>query len=428
MLFDIWKEKQRQKFVSIQGFLKWFLISQIFAYFAVLTGTIAVVFVSDVGDVTAILNAAPLFIPIYGITCIKSEKDNWKHRFFICFTFIFIGIIFIAQPGFLFGYDNSTNVHPFNQTIGCSLALFSSVMAALLMISSTMLKKLAFADIIRNELSPAVDGDIIGGDQHNLGDEEQQQKRQLRSGAAEGVESQTVIIGETMINENEKTPLLSKKDPDGKDTVTYYGEEFKDHETSGGEESLTSGNMSDDDNNNGGEDNRCDMSKITKMIENTTIKPQSREFIVENDRSLTVLSVEYGSIILIVLCLIFSFISWLIEYFSANNSFEEIDENFNILSRNDYYNVLNVWWYVVLGAVLSVFIRFFQMYAALKLPNAPLIGIIGLSDIIFGYVVSYAWLGEEPDTFGIIGACLIVVAIIVSLYPWHKHSQISKSF
>ena len=143
MLFDIWNEKQRKKFLEIPQFAQWVLVSCILTWFITFAVLAAFIYVSDVGDAIAIYDAYPIFVPVFGL-CFATGED-WKHRYFISLILIVVGIICVAQPGFIFGY--SSDVNTTNQFIGCMLSLLSAILQAFATVAWIMTKKLTYLDL-----------------------------------------------------------------------------------------------------------------------------------------------------------------------------------------------------------------------------------------------------------------------------------------
>ena len=114
-MYHMFTEKQRNKFFGIPGLWKWFIVACTLTWVLTFFILAAFIYVSDVGDAIAIYDGYPIFVPILGL-CFKTGED-WKHRYFISLILIIIGIILVAQPGFLFGY--SSYVNGTDQLIGC---------------------------------------------------------------------------------------------------------------------------------------------------------------------------------------------------------------------------------------------------------------------------------------------------------------------
>ena len=143
-MVDIWQEKQRNKFFEIPKLWQWVLLACIVTWFLVFLALAAYTYVSDIGDAIAIYDAYPIFVPLCGL-CFATGED-WKHRYFISLFLIVIGIIFFAQPGFIFGYSSDVNTQ--NQLIGCLLALSSAITTAFWTVTYIMAKKLTYLDLM----------------------------------------------------------------------------------------------------------------------------------------------------------------------------------------------------------------------------------------------------------------------------------------
>ena len=144
-MFDIWKPDQRNKILSIKNLLEWWVVSNIGTYLFLVLVLISVYLVSDVGDAIAIFDGYPIFIPFFGL-CVKHTLDDWKHRYFVCLILIIISVMLISQPNYSSGSESE-----YEQIIGCLIALSSAIMAALTVLATTMLKKLSYFDLIKQE-------------------------------------------------------------------------------------------------------------------------------------------------------------------------------------------------------------------------------------------------------------------------------------
>ena len=145
MILDIFKQKQRDKFVEIAGFWKWFLVALFLTWVLTFVLIAAFIFVTDVGDAIAIADGYVVLVPIFGL-CFKTGED-WKHRYILCLIIIIIGIIFVAKPGFIFGYTQHVNAT--HQFIGCLLSLICAIGTAISTVAYVMLKKLAYDDLLK---------------------------------------------------------------------------------------------------------------------------------------------------------------------------------------------------------------------------------------------------------------------------------------
>ena len=153
-------------------------------------------------------------------------------------------------------------------------------------------------------------------------------------------------------------------------------------------------------------------------IEDIAVTEQSQEFIIQNDRALTICYMEYGSIIVIICCLLFSILSVVPS--------DDIANNFTLYNTNGYTNEATG--YILLTSVLFAIDRSLFCFAIFKAPYAPLVGVLDISDVVFTYVLSYLWLNEQPTYYGLIGAIFVVCAIFIGVYTWQKHSFIPNKF
>ena len=53
-------------------------------------------------------------------------------------------------------------------------------------------------------------------------------------------------------------------------------------------------------------------------------------------------------------------------------------------------------------------------------------GIVDISDYFFGLIFSIIWLGESVSGFDIGGSAILIFAILIAVYPWHKHEKVPK--
>ena len=76
--------------------------------------------------------------------------------------------------------------------------------------------------------------------------------------------------------------------------------------------------------------------------------------------------------------------------------------------------IVPVWvpllWVITLGA----FAPFIFSFAALRHLSATAVGILASSEVLFAFVVAWAWLGETLVAVQIVGAALVLVGIVVA--------------
>eukprot|EP01083_Nonionella_stella_P008570 24726_1 len=318
---DIFKDKQRLKFLGIQHFAIWFLLACMLPYFCAIFLVSSYVFVSDVGDAIAIFDCYPILVPIFGL-CIPTG-DDWKHRYFICIAFLVCGVVLITKPTFIFGGADYTNA----QTIGVLLALLATVFVALALIAIVMVKKLSYFDWCK-----------------------QRSNSQLQI-------------------QNEESPLI-ERDED-------------------------------------------------------VVMDSTAEYIVHHDTALTVLLLEYCAIAKIFLCLIFCPLSTIkgsaVMGVPDTWFWDEFVLFFSDISAKGIG-------YGIGASILSSIDLALFIYGIFKVNSAPLASILDITDVFFTYIFSYFWLGVALDGGSAIGSTFIILSIVISLYPWQKHSKIPKSF
>ena len=159
VFIDVWREKQRKKIFSIPQFWQWVLISFAITWFIIFFILAAYIYVSDVGDAIAIFDGYVVLVPVIGL-CFPTGED-WKHRYFVSLFFCLLGIVFFAQPGFIFGYSSDLDTQ--DQLIGCMLSLAASVFNAFATITWVMVKKVAYLDLLNQQKEAFVGNDDSSG-------------------------------------------------------------------------------------------------------------------------------------------------------------------------------------------------------------------------------------------------------------------------
>ena len=155
-------------------------------------------------------------------------------------------------------------------------------------------------------------------------------------------------------------------------------------------------------------------------IGNHNVPMYSKHFIVHNDRGLTVANMEYSALMIMCICLILSPLSLI---------HGEIGDEFVIFySYNSNELDGSTIGYIIGVSILWFFDSYLFTYGMMKLHNASLSAILDTSDVFFTYVISYVWLGESPNVYATIGAVLVIVTIVISVYPWQRHERIPISF
>lgn len=86
--------------------------------------------------------------------------------------------------------------------------------------------------------------------------------------------------------------------------------------------------------------------------------------------------------------------------------------------------VVPVWvpllWVITLGA----FAPFMLSFAALRHLSATAVGILASSEVLFAFVVAWAWVGETLVTVQIVGAALVLVGIVVAQTARERRSKV----
>ena len=398
---DIWQEKQRNKLFGVENFVLWFIVSNSLNYLFVLSMQISYTLVTDVGDTIAIFDCYPILLPFFGL-CIRHARD-WKHRYILCFTLIIASVILISEPDFIFTNEDDSDSDSSDdssssdndQFIGILLALVASFGVGLSTVATTLLKKLAYYDYLTNK-------------QVKTQNEKQNRDKNDREDNPNKVKE----------NENENA------NEDKKDNNDHDGIPMSDlTPLMGGNHDHGVSNNSINNNNNNNEIDEFALKEIKEMIEMISIEDiavteQSNEFIIQNDRALTVFYLEYGSLIIIGYCLLFS-------VFAAvpNNS---IASTFTLYNTDGYSS--DAPGYILLTGILFAIDRSLFCFAILKTPYAPLVGVLDISDVVFTYILSYVWLNQEPTYYGLVGAILVVCAIFIGVYPWQKHDFMPNKF
>lgn len=155
------------------------------------------------------------------------------------------------------------------------------------------------------------------------------------------------------------------------------------------------------------------MKYMMNQLDNSHLQIQSTEYIIQNDWALTSLFVEYYSITIISQCLVFSLLSEI----KGDETTSSLWQQFTIIYGGTGSKCL---WYTIGASILWWLDYYLFTYGAFKVINAPVVAILDVSDVVFTFVLSYIWLGQTPNYFEILGAALIVIAIIIAVYPWEK--------
>lgn len=165
-----------------------------------------------------------------------------------------------------------------------------------------------------------------------------------------------------------------------------------------------------------------ELEKNNEIKKTKNKKSDKNEYIILNEKEMTIFAIEYSSVIQVLLCFIFSGLSWIDDghgifkqflLFRATN-----DESFT----NDAIH------YVVLSSFLWSLHIFCCTLGIFKLSNAVLSGILDISDVFFAFFFSYIFFNEKRDACDIGGAIAIVSTVIISVYPWQTFRWIPNRF
>lgn len=69
---------------------------------------------------------------------------------------------------------------------------------------------------------------------------------------------------------------------------------------------------------------------------------------------------------------------------------------------------------VLVCIVLGSFVPFVLSFSALKRLSATTVGIVASSEVVFAFAFAWLWLGETLDPFGIAGALIVLVGIVLA--------------
>ena len=371
---DIWKEKQRSKIFDVgKGFWFWFGIFCVSGWFSEMTYILSFVFCENLSDALVIVDLYPVFVPICAKLCVPLKYDvkdahPWKHRYFLSLVLIVIGLIVYTKPGFIFGY--SSDVDGTKQVIGCIFATMTAYITAWYVIGNTLTYSIPTKHVVETQVSPiALTAEEIGsGDRLPLKEND--------------------VLNNDIANED---TAGDNSDAVGKDI--------------NGSNNYNLG--SDGDEHNGFEGGDENFSVLT-----------SDEYILLNEKALLILGVLYSNLVSIIICIIF----WpLEEVYSSDKSWfwQEFTLFYsNISSKGLLYLILSsvIWAFEAIAWTLSIF----------RIQNATLAGIVDISDYFFGLIFSVIWLGQSVNGTDIGGSLILVVAILIGAYPWHKHENIPK--
>lgn len=69
---------------------------------------------------------------------------------------------------------------------------------------------------------------------------------------------------------------------------------------------------------------------------------------------------------------------------------------------------------VLVCVVFGSFVPFVLSFSALKRLSATTVGIVASSEVVFAFAIAWLWLGETLDPFGIAGALVVLVGIVLA--------------
>ena len=373
---------------------------------------ISTIYATNIGDIVAIYDSYPLFVIIFTLIIEKltmildysdeygnkhiihygSEHIHWKHRYFLSFILIIIGLIFIVKaPAFIDSYNSnsSSNSNTRDEFLACLFALLSSLLSALGVIASIMLTKASYYNLMKQEMTLS----------------QYQSMRSMRK----------LKSNDILITDDTETAPLNWHEDELNQSIT----DAKNDDDANDENDT---NMNGNDEINGNED-ADDMITVIEEFQEKFFFKQSKEYIIQNDFAVTILNVEYMSITIILLCIIFSPLSLINDDINFFDQFKIFGNN------NDIYHDLNTLCYVIVGSILWFIDNFLFIFGMWKLSSAPLAGLLDISDVVWTYIASYIWLTQTPTVYGIIGALLIILSVLVTIYPWQKiHTQLPKAW
>ena len=394
VFIDIWKPKQLNQLRNIKGLIFWFILMCVSLYCLYTTLIISFAFCNDVSDAVAIAELYPIVIPLLAF-CLPKTKHNdnninsnttdnnhmeydtshkWKHRYFLCIFLAVIGLIFAAQPGFIFGYSSDSDINATDQAIGIIWAVLCTFCTGLYVIASTV------------TYSTSIHSAILYS---NITTEEK------------------LIVN----SQSELTPLKSSQSYEMEPIATH-------NNATNDNRDDTAGNS---DNNINSKSKSQSKTKIG-FDENSNTIVMSSEFIVLNEHAFTVCLFEYLFLTNIVLCLVFSLLS-LVEDENVNQSSFWYDWAIFYTSLSN-----QAIGYVAISSILIAANNFSWTFGIFKMSSSTLTGIIDTSGYFFTLILSIIWLKESPTAYEITGCLILVLTVILSIYPWQKHDFVPKSW
>jgi len=69
---------------------------------------------------------------------------------------------------------------------------------------------------------------------------------------------------------------------------------------------------------------------------------------------------------------------------------------------------------LVATVVVGSFLPFWLSFTALKHLTATAAGVVASSEVVFAFAVAWVWLGESLDTFGLVGAAVVLAGIVLA--------------
>lgn len=360
-------------------YLWWFVLFGISNFSTDLFSIASYVFCDNIGDAIAIYDMYPVLIPIFGIFVRHRHKGfDWKHRFWICFFMIIIGLVLLNRPGFIFGYSSSVDAG--RQALGCIFALLAALAAASYVVANTILQTMVdetrngYFDQLFSEDTPLMISKTRSSSE-NGSDNENNNNHNKNNNNTDG-------------NDNNSAQALSSlggvSAGDGIDSI---------------ENNIDSTGVVIGDNSS--DIGKGDISAI--------------DYIIFNQIALVTVSIEYASLITIVLCILFCPLSLI----NGSWFWDEFVLFYEYMSDKALV-------YSIGGSIVWWFDYYFYTFGIFMLRDATLSGLLDVSDVFFAFVFSYVWLDETATVYDISGSALIVLSIIICVYPWEKHKNIPK--
>ncbi|MBX3312358.1 MAG: DMT family transporter [Microbacteriaceae bacterium] len=75
---------------------------------------------------------------------------------------------------------------------------------------------------------------------------------------------------------------------------------------------------------------------------------------------------------------------------------------------------LPLWLILLVTVIFGSFLPFFFSFTAMKTLSATVIGIIGTSEVVFGFAFAWLWLNEALTPIQILGALIVITGIVVA--------------